>query len=151
MLVEQSIYFLLQSYLNPALFLVYLSFPSLFKIFGIETFTSSGINNKRLIIGWYLLLIPFTYLTWFIINYFFLRSFNDDLSFNSFVGLDFHWLQYLSFLFTAITLKAYTSKSGVEGNIMGFIFAPMLIIGMVVNGIFYFIWIWEVVLKGGAA
>jgi hypothetical protein len=151
MLVEQFIYFLLQSFLNPALFLLYLSFQPFFKTFGIETFTSSGINNQRLVMGWYLVLMPVTYLTWFIINFYFLRSFNRDLNFNSFVSLDFHWLQYLSFIFTAITLKAYASKTGVEGNIMGFIFAPMLIIGMIVNGILYFMWVWEVVLQGGAA
>jgi hypothetical protein len=151
MLAEQSIYILLQSYLNPALFLVYLSFHPLLKTLGIEVFTSSGINNQRLIIGWYLLLMPVSYLTWFVINFFFLSSFNGDLTFNSFVSLDFHWLQYLSFVFTAIILKAYTSKTGVEGNIMGFIFAPMLITGMLVNGILYFMWIWEVILKGGAA
>lgn len=151
MIIEHSLYFLLQSYLNPALFVVYLSFQQFFKTFGVATFTHSGINNQRLIIGSYLLLMPLIYLIWFVINFFFLRSFNESLTFNSFVSLDIHWLQYFSFIVTAITLKAYTTKTGVEGNIMGFIFAPMLFIGMLINGIFYFMWIWTVVLKGAAA
>jgi hypothetical protein len=151
MLVEQSLYFLLQSYLNPALFLLYLIFQQLFISLGIETFTSSGINNQRLVIGWYLLLMPLIYLIWFTINLFFLKSFNAGLSLNSFVNLDIHWLQYLSIFVTVVTLKAYSSKTGVEGNILGFIFAPMLLMGMLINGLFYFMWIWQVVLKGAAA
>ena len=152
MTIEYLYHFLLQSYLNPVSLLVYLfAFRELFNAFGINAFASSGINNERLNVAWYLVLAPVIYLGWLVVNFYFLRSFDTHLSIDSMLGTDLHWLQYLSFLFTAITLRVYLSSSGMEGNIMGFIFAPLLFVGAAIYGFLYFHWLWSVVLKGGVA
>jgi hypothetical protein len=151
-IVEYLVHFLLNSYLNPTLFLLYLfSCPELLKSFAIEAFENTGTNNNRLLLKWYLVLMPGIYLIWLLINFHFLQSFNSELTIDSFLSLDLHWLQYLPFLFTAFTLRAYASKSGMEGNIMGFIFFPMLIVGLVINGLFYLYWIWNSVISGGVS
>jgi hypothetical protein len=152
MTIENLIRFLLQSYLNPLLFVVYLfGFRKLFNTFGITISTYVGTNNERLSIAWYLVLMPGIYLIWFSVNFMFLKSFNEHLTIDSFLSLDIHWLQYLGFVFTGLTLKAYSSSSGMEGNIMGFIFFPILLSGIAINGFYYFYWIWSVVLAGAGS
>jgi hypothetical protein len=152
MMVKYLYHFLLQSYLNPVLLLVYLlGFRELFNAFRLNAFTNIGINNERLNIAWYLMLAPVIYLCWLVTDFYFLRSFDNYLTIGSILGVDLHWLQYLGVLFTALTLKVYTSKNGMEGNVMGFIFAPMLFVGAVICLFFHFYWVWSVVLKGGMA
>jgi hypothetical protein len=149
---EYLIRFLLNGYLSPVLFLVYLlSVQPLLDSLGIKASEDTGTNSTRLVLKWYLMLMPGIYLIWLIINFHFLTSFNNQLSIDSFLSLDIHWLEYLPFLFTAVTLKTYTSKSGMEGNVMGFIFFPMLFVGLVISGWSYFHWIWNTVLTGAAA
>ncbi|MEJ2407340.1 MAG: hypothetical protein P8171_24305 [Candidatus Thiodiazotropha sp.] len=152
MTAENLYHFLLQSYLNPVVLLAYLlGFRGLLAAFNVNAFTSTGVNSERLNPVWYLLLAPLIYLVWIAIDFLFLSSFDEHLTINTILGVDFHWLQYASFLLSALTLMAYSSRSGMEGNIMGFIFAPLLFIGMIIYAFFHFQWVWSVVLKGGAA
>ncbi len=151
MTIKNFISFLLQSYFNPLLFFVYLfGFREFFGRLRIKAFIGTGTNSERLNVAWYLGLAPVIYLTWFLVKFSFLSSFNGDLSPAVFLSLDFHWLQYLSFLVTGLILTVYTSRKGMEGNIMGFIFAPLLFAGMAIYLFFHFRWIWYVVLGGGA-
>ena len=147
MTVENLYHFLLQSYLNPVVFLVYLfgadSFLAFFKI---HAFTSMGMNSQRLNAAVYLVLAPVMYCSWLVISCCFLSSFDANLSVYAMLSTDLHWFQYFGFLFTAFTLISFHSKDGMEANIMGIVFVPFLIGGAAIHGFFHFYWIWSVIL-----
>ena len=141
--LKHLLHFVLQSYLNPVAFIFYLFVATeVLRIGNFTPFISTGINSQKLVLSSYLIVMPVLYLVWLLINYYFLRSFNEQLIFVDTFAKGYHWLHYVCFISTAIVLSVYISDSGMEGNVMGFIFAPILFLGLAVYSFLHFRWIW---------
>ncbi|MFA7620193.1 MAG: hypothetical protein WC012_14240 [Thiohalomonadaceae bacterium] len=149
MTTEHLFRFLIQSYLSPVLLLFYLFCAQGFLApFGIRAFASTGTNSERLMGMVYLLVAPVIGFSWLMVSCGFLQSFDAGLSLPAILEGDIHWLQAVGFLVTAFVLRAYLSRNGVEANLMGFIFTPLLLFGAAISASLHFWWIWSVVLGG---
>lgn len=141
--IKHIVHFFLQGYLNPVALMFYLFVATEVKQLGnLSLFVSTGTNSQKLLLTPYLVIMPILYMTWLIINYYFLQSFNEQLLFVDTFAKGYHWLHYVCFIPTAVVLNVYLSKSGMEGNVMGFIFAPFLFLGIAVYSFLHFRWIW---------
>lgn len=146
--LKHFVHFFLQSYLNPVAFMFYLFVATeVLRLGNLSFFVSTGTNSQKLLLTPYLVTMPILYTVWLLINYYFLHSFNEQLVFVDTFAKGYHWLHYACFIPTAVVLSAYISKSGMEGNIMGFIYAPFLFLGIAIYSFLHFRWIWVDILN----
>jgi hypothetical protein len=128
-------------YFNPALFLYYVLSSSYFSEIGIETMESVGTNSQRIKLKVYFVLIPILFVIWNLLVYLVLGSVNPDITLWDIMSIQRSYLVYFSCACTAITLSVYLGKPGMEGNVMGFIFAPFMLLALVLMAYKHFMWL----------
>jgi len=141
------IHFLLQSYLNPVVFGVYLFvLKDALRLIGIQILIEQEQNKYQIELKYYLLLAPFLYVIWLIIDFVFLRALNSELQLLDFISYEYSWLNIIVFALTLFLIKELTSKKGIAINLLGFIYAPLAAMTLVFYVGLHFFWLYRFVL-----
>lgn len=133
---------------SPIAFIVYIFavFPVLEKL-KITSSVDMGGNVSRLHLIPILISVVLVSGLFMLFSFLFLSSIKE-MSLNTFLQPKNQNLQIACFVITAFVIYFFTSSKGMEGNIAGFIFFPILVVTSITLIVLHLIWIWNVVIKG---
>lgn len=149
-MTEQFLHFILQSYLNPGLLIVYLlSIDKVLQPTGLKLLTMSKADGIRINPVHYLLIAPLSYFIWLLADYWFLSSFDSDLKITQLLSVEYSWAIYLGFFITALYLFGLFSAKGISANplILFYIHFPVYMIGLLSYFYAHLQWVHQFILS----
>ena len=150
MIIESLLHFLVQSYLNPILLLLYVySIRVMLLPAGIQLMVNGEGSGIRIKFHIYLLVAPILYALLLVIDFFFLTNFNSELSLLDRLNVDAGWLNYLSYFITFFYLKEMLSASGFSAShfVQLFIHIPVIASAVLAQATSHMLWVGTVILK----
>lgn len=113
MSANHLIHFLLQSYLNPVVFGAYVFvLRDVLRLVSVHILIKHEHNKYHIALKCYLLLAPFLYAIWLIVDFLFLSALNPNLKPFDFLADEYGWLNAIVFALTFLLIKELTSKKG---------------------------------------
>lgn len=150
MIVELLLYFLVQSYLNPILLLLYIfSIRSMLQAAGIRLTYDDKSSAIRLKLHSYLIVAPILYALLLVMDFFFLINFNAELSLPDRLNAGAGWLNYVSYIITFFYLKEMLSAGGFSAGHFArlLIHIPVIAVAVLAQATSHLHWISTVILK----
>jgi len=119
-------------WLNPLVVLAYLLFAGNFPDHRGQNLLASQpeTNCTRLFVAPYLILAPLIYAAAITSMWLVVHSINPRIELIEMFSPASSWLTYLGFAVAGVCLAVCFSKSGMEGNVMGFIFFPLFAVSI---------------------
>lgn len=142
------LYYLGYLFFNPlAMFVYLLAVPPVLAKFNYNAIISLPDNSFKV------QLIPlfisvFIISSLFLIMSFLLLSSIKDMTFIEFLQPKSFYVPIVCFSMTPFTLYFISTTKGLEANVFGFIFAPILFLASVTLLFLHFSWVWKFVIKG---
>jgi hypothetical protein len=131
------------TFANPILLLGVMALHPIVETSGIRLVSPQSYNSLQLHWRPYLLLCLVLGAVWQVLLYFVLTA-GQGISFMAFLLSQevtvFGWLVYIVSLWC---LYMFADKKGIEGNVMGFIFFPVLLAGSAYQVIHHFVWVYD--------
>ncbi|NNE63449.1 MAG: hypothetical protein HKN34_05150 [Gammaproteobacteria bacterium] len=150
MIIESLLYFLVQSYLNPILLLLYIfSIRNMLQAAGIRVTYDDQSSGIRLKFHSYLIVAPILYALLLVMDFFFLINFNAQLSLLDRLNAGAGWLNYLSYIITFFYIKEMLSARGFSAGHFArlLIHIPVIAIAVLAQATSHLLWISTVILK----
>jgi len=145
--LEHITHFVLQSYLNPIVFCVYMFvIKDVLKWFNVQILIEHENNKYHFELKPYLLLAPFIYVVWLTIDFLFLSSVNPNLTPVDLIDFEYNALNIMIFALSLFLIKELTSKKGIAVNLLGFIYAPLAAMVVILYTGLHFFWLYSTVL-----
>lgn len=141
---------LLFIFLNPLIILAYVlafSENSPLQGFKLQPFYDVGDNSMRINLWLYLLFCPLACASFIALQLYVVSPLAaQPLSAYELLQVQLSWTNVIAHLASVVTLAALLSRAGVEANVAGFIFAPVILAGSVLLFINHLSWLTERVL-----
>lgn len=135
---------LLFVFLNPLIILAYIfAFSEGSPLLGLklQPFYDVGDNSMRINLGVYLLFCPLAYAGFIALQLSVVSPLAlQPLNAFELLQVQLSWSNVIAHLASVFTLAALLSRSGVEGNVAGFIFAPIILVSsalLFINHVFW--------------
>ena len=150
MIIESLLYFLLQSYLNPILLLLYIfSIRNMMQAAGISLTDNDESSGIRLKFHRYLIVAPILYALLLVTDFFFLINFNAEISLLDRLNAGAGWLNYVSYIITFFYIKAMLSAGGFSAGHFAqlLIHIPVIAVAVLAQATSHLHWISTVILE----
>lgn len=137
-------------FFNPLIILAYIvafSEDSPLHCLKLQPFYDVGGNSMRINLWLYLLFCPLAYAGFIALQLYVVSPLSaQPLSVFELLQVELSWSNVIAHLASVFTLAALLSRAGVEGNVAGFIFAPVILVGSALLFINHVSWLTERVL-----